>query len=58
MVTLPVDIKRIRAMITMLSYGPQSQQEVDDLRNYLTTILGPSEQPIIVEVRDQPKGHS
>lgn len=53
--TLPVDIKRIRAMITILTYGPQSQQEVDDLRNYLTTIIGPSQQPVVVEVRDQPE---
>ena len=56
--TLPVDTKRIRAMITMLTYGPQSQQEVDDLRNYLITIIGPSPQPVIVEVHDQPKGQS
>lgn len=52
--TLPVDIKRIRSMINMLTFGPQSQQEVDDLRNYLTTILGPSQPPVVVEVHNQP----
>lgn len=52
--TLPVDIKRIRSMINMLTFGPQSQQEVDDLRNYLTNIIGPSQPPVIIEVQKQP----
>lgn len=52
--TLPVNITRIRAMINMLTFGPQSQQEVDDLRNYLTSILGPSQPPVVVEIQNQP----